>query len=220
MADSATFGSIPYSTTMPLDNLREAVESDKALYEAARSEPAKFSRIFDRYYPAIFGYALRRTADIHAAADIASDTFAKAFTSFPKFEWREIRLSSWLYRIATNELSAHFRRRTLHLEIRIVDAPADGALATSIEEDRAEIEAEFRRHQQYRWLKEAIDRLAPRYQSVLSLRYVEKKSLKEIAEILDKPEGTIKSLLSRGTTQLRKKWREQGSNGDDNRQRQ
>ena len=202
----ATFSPFAYSTTMPPDQEQEAVEADWTLYLATRADPRQFSEIFRKYYPLIFGYALRRTADVDAAAEIASATFEKALRAFPRFEWREVRLSAWLYRIATNELAAHYRRRRLRLEIRIVDAKAEEAIASSLEEDRDALEQELQQHEEYLWLRQAIDALSPRYQSAITLRYFERKSLAEIGEILGMPKGTVKSLLSRGTARLRTAW--------------
>ncbi|HTY00659.1 MAG TPA: RNA polymerase sigma factor [Bacteroidota bacterium] len=157
---------------------QEILDTDWKLYLAAKTDRRQFSEIFRMYYPRIFGYALRRTGGVDAAAEIASATFEKAFHGFARFEWREIRLSSWLYRIATNEMNAHYRKRRFRLEIRIVDAADEAAMTACLADDR-----------------EALEQM----------------SLAEIGEILQRPEGTVKSLISRGTKRLREAWRQRSS---------
>jgi RNA polymerase sigma-70 factor (ECF subfamily) len=84
---------------------------EKRLIEQAKSDPEAFGVIFDAYYPDIFGYILRRTANVEVARDIASETFFKAFRNLSKFRWRGISISSWLYRIASNEIISFFRHK-------------------------------------------------------------------------------------------------------------
>jgi len=174
----ATFESFVHCTDMHPAEKQEILDTDWKLYLAAKTDRRQFSEIFRMYYPRIFGYALRRTGGVDAAAEIASATFEKAFHGFARFEWREIRLSSWLYRIATNEMNAHYRKRRFRLEIRIVDAADEAAMTACLADDR-----------------EALEQM----------------SLAEIGEILQRPEGTMKSLISRGTKRLREAWRQHSS---------
>jgi RNA polymerase sigma-70 factor (ECF subfamily) len=198
-------------------DIQDAVEEDRKLVAAVKLDTARFRGIFDKYYHPIFSYALRRTLDIDTAADIAATTFARAYTAINRFEWRGIALSSWLFRIATHELAAYARKRKLRFEVRLVDAPAAACVAASLEDDRSAIEAELLAHRRFLWLQATLRRLPERYQSVLALRYFEGKGLREIAEILNRPEGTVKSLLSRGTARLRKEW---GRQSPDTRRRE
>jgi RNA polymerase sigma-70 factor (ECF subfamily) len=62
----------------------------------------------------------------------------------------------------------------------------------------------LRKYETYMDIQKYISELSPKYQEVITLRYFEDKELKEIAEILGKPEGTVKSLLHRGIEKLRK----------------
>ena len=81
----------------------------------------------------------------------------------------------------------------------------DGQFAQYIQDDRERLEAELQVHQQYLLVVEQLKTLSIPYQEVIALRYFEGKNNKEIAEILDIKEGTIKSLLSRGLERLRMK---------------
>ena len=64
---------------------------DKELLDSIKENPAEFSRLFNEYYKQIFGYVLRRTGDFDGAADIAAETFAKAFVSIKRLSYPVIR---------------------------------------------------------------------------------------------------------------------------------
>ena len=72
------------------------------------------------------------------------------------------------------------------------------------QQDRENIENEFKQHQDFLRIQLRLKQLPVNYQEVIALRYFEQKSIKEIAIILDKKEGTVKSLLSRGIEKLKK----------------
>ncbi len=74
-----------------------------------------------------------------------------------------------------------------------------------LQQDREEIEAEIEKHEQFINVHKALRTLPNKYQEVISLRYFEGKNNKEIVEILNINEGTLKSLISRGIKKLREK---------------
>ena len=83
---------------------------EKELVKRAQKEPEAFSELYDLNYSKIFGYVLKRTADIEISQDIVSETFIKALKNIGKFKWRNVSFSCWLYRIASNEIANHFRK--------------------------------------------------------------------------------------------------------------
>ncbi|MDZ4221245.1 MAG: sigma-70 family RNA polymerase sigma factor [Patescibacteria group bacterium] len=179
---------------------------EKQLIKQAQKDPQAFGAIFDEYYEPIFGYILKRTGNVHVAQDIASETFFKALDRLWQFKWRGLSISSWLYRIATNEISQYFRKnKKAHYSIEALLEQAGIELADErdlMEEILAQ-EQELERAHQWRKAAALISSLPEKYQEVLSLRYFEDKKISEIAAILGKREGTVKSLLSRGTAMLR-----------------
>ena len=182
------------------------ITDDKKLLEEIRKEPSKFGLIFDEYYPAIFGYIFRRVADYDIARDIASESFLKAFLNISLFKWKGIPMLSWLYRIASNECLLYFRNRKYQpgsLDKMISSRFWDAVDPSTTLEEKSIVEKELQYHKDFIAVQEKLMRLPVPYQEVLSLRYFEEMSIKEIAMILDKKEGTIKSLLSRGIEKLR-----------------
>jgi RNA polymerase sigma-70 factor (ECF subfamily) len=134
---------------------------------------------------------------------VTSQVFFKALKNIGRFQWRGVPFSSWLYRIAANEVANSYRerkRRRTHLEqsCDVIDESNN-----SPEDELARAEEELRQHEEFISLHENISRLSFRYQEVITLRYFEHKHLREIGEILGKSEGTVKSLLHRGLKNLR-----------------
>ena len=180
--------------------------TEKELLDSIRSDPARFSEIFRLYYNMIFGYVFRRTADFDVTRDVVSEIFQKAFLHINQFNYRGISVKVWLYRIATNEVNLYFRyRKFIDRQVQRLEMKDEGRFSHYIEEDRNNLNAELQRHEQFILISEKIKELPLKYQEVIALRYFENKNNREIAEILDKKEGTIKSLHSRGVRILKKK---------------
>src|SRR5579859_997995 len=185
-------------------------EADKELLERIHADPKQFGVLFDHFYQPIFGYVYRRVVDYDLARDIAAETFLKAFLKIHSFQWKGISISSWLYRIATNELNQFFRKKKYSPEQ--LGSAVSGELILSDNSSREELEEELARHEEFLRVQQQLQILDVKYQEVISLRFFEGKNNKQIAEILDKPEGTIKSLLSRAIEKLKILCNQQASN--------
>ena len=181
--------------------IEEELTREQELVERAQRDPKAFGELYDRYYPKIFHYVLGRTADVQLAMDITSTTFFKALTEIKRFHWQGVSFGAWLYRIATNEVYSHFRKKkndvTLIENMSAVPAEVD-PLAEVIE-----AEEELERNREFVKLHEKLTELPDKYQEVITLRFFENKEINDIAEILGKPEGTVKSLIHRGLGKLR-----------------
>ncbi|MGB5926155.1 MAG: sigma-70 family RNA polymerase sigma factor [Dehalococcoidia bacterium] len=179
---------------------------EKELVRQARKSPDAFAKLYGQYYPKIFGYVLRRSANIEAAQDITSETFLKALGKLWQFQWRNVSFSSWLYKIASNEISQYFRKAEYRKSVSLEELQERGLELLSSHDPESElIEAQekLQQHQEFLEIQQKIVRLPAKYQEVITLRFFEKKQIREIAEILGKREGTIKSLLHRAVEKLR-----------------
>ena len=181
---------------------------EKELIEQARADARVFGIIYEEYYPVIFRYALKRVGNVKIAEDMTSETFFKALRSLWRFKWQDVTFSAWLYKIATNEINGYYRRgkgKTLSLELLEEDG-FDPPAQVDIEGELDEAEAELQRHEDFLAVQQQLERLPVKYQEVIALRFFENKKINEVAEILGKREGTVKSLLSRGLDMLRRRW--------------
>ena len=182
--------------------------NEEQLLREIEQDPGKFGQVYEAFHHKIFGYVYRRTTDYEAARDITAETFLKAYVNIAKFKWRNISLLYWLYQIATNELNKYFNHQKYtpssldrieeEYGIHITDH-------SNAESESVKLQDEMEKHQEFMKIIDALKRLDVKYQEVISLRFFEHKSVKEIAIILNKNEGTIKSLLSRGIEKLKEK---------------
>lgn len=178
---------------------------EKLLLTRIKEDPECFGALFDAYYKPIFTYIFRRVSDYDISRDIAADTFLKAYLKVHSFVWKDVSLQAWLYRIATNEVNYFYRKdkaTRLVQETFLFQAEKlfefDG-----YQTEKQLLEAELNQDEEFAKIQRCLKKLNVKYQEVLSLRFFEKKSILEIAEILDKKEGTIKSLISRGIEKLK-----------------
>jgi RNA polymerase sigma-70 factor (ECF subfamily) len=164
-------------------------DDDRALIEAAQADSARFAEIYDRYVERVYAFASRRTHDRAAAEDITSEVFQRALAHLGQFEWRGVPFVAWLFRIASNAIADRWRQdaRDSH------DPPADVP-------DTAELEELERRV----ILFQLVDRLPDVQQQVIRMRFVEEKSIREIAAALGRSEGAVKQLQLRALENLRK----------------
>lgn len=186
--------------------------NEEKLLKEVENDPQKFGEIYEAFYKQIFGYIYRRTTSYDVAKDIAAETFLKAYINIGKFKWRDISILYWLYSIATNELNKYFNSRKYMPESlnRIYEEyGVDITDYSNAESERIMLEEDLEKHQEFMRINVLIKKLNIKYQEVISLRFFEQKSIKEIAVILNKKEGTVKSLLSRGTNKLKENitWR-------------
>jgi RNA polymerase sigma-70 factor, ECF subfamily len=180
--------------------------TEEELLNNIKNNKENFSELFNLYYKPIFGYIFRRTGDFDETADIAANTFLKAFNHIHSFSYRGISIKIWLYRIATNEINHFFRhkRKSNSLFENIVYENKE-TFRNLLVRDKEELETELRNNEQFIAVLKALKTLSEKYQEVISLRYFEGKDNNEIAEILNLKEGTVKSQLSRGLEKLRNK---------------
>lgn len=179
---------------------------EKHLLEKIKKDPKEFGVLFDQYYNRIFGYVLRRTLNYDLAGDVTAETFLKAFLKINSFKWRGISISSWLFRIATNEINYYYRKQKYSprsLDLLLDRDEFDIKNPESLEEERARITEELKAHNDFIEVQKKLAQLPVKYQEVIALKYFEEKSIKEISEIIYKKEGTVKSLISRGLQKLR-----------------
>lgn len=180
--------------------------NEEQLLTDIENDPEKLGQVYKTFYNQIFGYVYRRTTDYEAASDISAETFLKAYANIGKFKWRSISLLSWLYKIATNELNKYFnshKYRPCSLSRIQEEYGIEITDHSNAETESIKLQDELEKHQEFMRINDSIKKLDIKYQDVIALRFFEHKSIKEIAMILDKKEGTIKSLLSRAIKKLK-----------------
>ena len=164
-------------------------EDDRFLIEAAKADPARFVDIYERYVDRIYAFASRRTDNRATAEDITSQVFEQALRAIGRFEWRGVPVAAWLFRMASNALADHWRARGRDARELPTDLP-----------DAREVEDIDRRIALY----QEIAQLPEVQRRVIQMRFVEEKSIREVAAALDRSEGAVKQLQLRALEKLRK----------------
>jgi RNA polymerase sigma-70 factor (ECF subfamily) len=170
----------------------EELEAERLLIEAAQRDRAAFAPLYERYVDQIFAYAHTLTRNRELAEDVTAATFAKAIEDLPRFEWRGVPYSAWLYRVASN-LVARQARRPAWVDLD-THQPVDGESPELIVEQR-EREAAVRA---------AVAVLPDDQRHAVLLRFGGDLRNREIAEIMGRSEGAVKLLTFRAMTALRK----------------
>jgi len=167
------------------------LSEERQLVERARYDQGAFGILFDRYYPVIFKYVLKRVADVADAQDITSETFFRAMNSIAKYNWRGVSISSWFYKIATNELRQYYRHSKYDPASLDALFERDGfepAADQNILDELIEAQEKIARHLTFQEAHNQLASLPLKYQEVIMLRFNEGWKITEIALILGKRE--------------------------------
>jgi RNA polymerase sigma-70 factor (ECF subfamily) len=179
---------------------RSAVSNEEVrrLVERAQAgERDALEELYLLHFDRIYSYLHMSVGNRHDAEDLTTQTFLKMLESIGRFRWQSAPFSAWLFRIAHNLAMDHFRsRRRWQLE---EDVPEP----VGSEEPSAEAQA-MQAIGRESMLK-MIESLSPEQQQVLTLKFVFNFSNGDVATILEKSEGAIKSLQHRALASLQKK---------------
>jgi len=169
---------------------------DRFLLERAQAyDPVALGEIYDRYAPRIYNYVYYRLGDAELAEDLTASVFLKMLEAIQSAKAWRVSFSGWLYRIAHNMVVDHFRRRLKEREL-----PLDERLVAADDNPERAAEAALTSER----LREAVNRLTYDQAQVIILKFVEGMSNAEVAQILGKTEGAIKSLQYRALAALRR----------------
>jgi len=163
---------------------------ERLLVEAAQSDPAKFGDLYDIHFERIYVFIARRVRGRDKAEDLTSEVFHKALASLKSYEWRGTPFAAWLFRIAANAIADHFKRAAREPD-KAEDPPEQSG--------QPEQEAEEARARLFR----LVEKLPGEQRRVVFERFVEQRSIREIAQQLGKSEGAVKQLQFRALEKLR-----------------
>lgn len=170
--------------------------TEQDLIEQVKSNKGMFLEIYETHFQRIYKYAYYRTMDVNEAEEITSQTFLAALESIQTFEYRNIPVAVWLYKIASNVLADLYRKKGKTVELTDETARGD----SSCEPEQVVLGRSEREQ-----LVQQLNRLPSAQQQALVLRYFQNLSHQEIAQVMDKTEGAVKQLLHRGLTCLRER---------------
>ncbi len=167
------------------------------LVDRAKEDPRAFAEIYEAFFEKIYNYVRYKVSNPTDAEDITELVFLRALESISGFKWKGYPFSSWLFRIAHNQVVDHFRATSRRSFSSIDDSEA--ALDSGVN-----IEAEFDLKDDAKMIQAAIIKLPPDQQDVVILKFIDGLTNLEVAKIIGKSEGAVKSLQHRAMRNLRK----------------
>jgi RNA polymerase sigma-70 factor (ECF subfamily) len=163
-------------------------DEERSLIEAAKRDPRRFAELYERNFDRVYAFVARRAGDRGEAEDLTAEVFHHALAHLGRFEWRGAPFAAWLLQIARNALADRWARA----------ARERGAPPPDTDEPVVDAGVDRRA-----MLAELVSRLPGDQQRVIALRFVEQKSLREIAHELSRTEGAVKQLQFRALERLR-----------------
>ncbi len=171
---------------------------DALIQRCLAGDQVAWEQIVRQHWRKVFNIAYKFTGKHDEAEDLTQDVFLKIFKSLDTFD-RRANFQTWLVSVSRNLCIDHYRsvRKERETIDRGVDpgelapvAPTTSPFAALEQRDRVEL------------LRKAMDHLPPTLRSAVLLRDIQELSYQEIADRLDLPEGTVKSRINRGRTEL------------------
>ena len=172
-----------------------AIEAEWEEILAAKKNPRLFKPIYERYYLQIFRFIYKRVANEALAADICSQVFTKAIQKLDQYQFKGVPYSAFLYRVASNEITSHYRKTQKNRIVSFEDAQLNNVTE--------EMEESLSQHSTVELLQ-ALDELPLEKLQMIEMRFFEKRSFKEIASIMEITESNAKVKTYRILDKLKK----------------
>jgi len=167
---------------------KAVLSTDDHLVLAAKADREYFGALYNKYFDPVARFVYQRTGTKDEALDITQQVFMQAMIALDKYESRGFPFSSWLYRIALNEINTRYRKTKNPRVINIDDSSLQnvmGEINETISDEKEEL------------LLLAMQQLDEEEVQLLEMRFFEKRPFKEIAEIKDSSESAVKMKIYR-----------------------
>ena len=175
------------------------IDGEKNLIERAiKGEASAFGLLYDRYQPQIYRFVYLKVGLREEADDLTHQVFLQSWGKIREYTFRGFPFSSWLYRIARNEIIDFYRTKKIFLDF---ETALENSPELRAEEEVVKV---VEKNLNIEKVKNAISQLKPLEQDVIILRFIEELSPAEIGLIIDKTPETIRLLQHRAIKNLQK----------------
>lgn len=165
------------------------MDQERLLIEAAQRDPSCFAGLYEANFARLYAFIARRVQLRHEAEDLTAEVFQHALANIRRFEWRGAPFCVWLFRIASNLIADRHRQAVRETPQPDADDDLDRPHWPDIERRAG--------------LYTLVNRLPDDQRSVILKRFVEQKSIRDIAQEFGRSEGAIKQLQFRALEALR-----------------
>jgi RNA polymerase sigma-70 factor (ECF subfamily) len=177
-------------------------ESDEELVRGTvNGDLGAFVRLVDRHKKGIH-YLAARMVGGEEAEDLGQEVFVRVYRALPSFRGAS-SFRTWLFRIARNHFLSELRRSDRRMERVSIDEEGEEGFHRLLPESPENLEEAIERADLSRRVRALVDRLPGPYRSALTLFYLSELKYEEVAEVMEIPLGTVKTLIHRGRLRLR-----------------
>lgn len=169
----------------------KAIEPDaheRQLIEAAQRDPNRFGELYESNFDRVYAFVARRVPSREEAEDLTAEVFHQALASLAKFEWQRTPFAAWLLGIASHLIAHRWQRAARQSEVS-----SDALESVGVPEE-TERQAMF---------AQLVNRLPDDQRHVIRRRFLDQRSIRDIAQELGRSEGAIKQLQFRAIENLR-----------------
>jgi RNA polymerase sigma-70 factor (ECF subfamily) len=188
---------IKTKTEAPIQNqtsiMDEELNHESQLIDKAKSDPASFEPLYKKYYPPILKFIYKRVEDLDDCRELASNVFTKALINIGKYRHMGFPFSSWLYRIAINEINQFYRDSN---KLRAISISEKGMRHLAEESDHEAKDLKS-------VLASALEHLNEEEMQLIELRFFEERPFAEVGLLLDITENNAKVKTYRVLDKLR-----------------
>ncbi|GAB4538797.1 MAG: sigma-70 family RNA polymerase sigma factor [Anaerolineae bacterium] len=166
-----------------------------------RSQPARaldrarLAAIYDEYYQPIYRHVYRQVGEVETARDLTAEVFHRLLRAVERGSHPDRHLGAWLYRTAHNLVVDHYRRQQHRRHL-----PLDEEMTNSHDDPAGTAEQRLSADR----VRAALRHLTPDQRQVITLKFLEGLSNQEVADVLGKPVGAVKSLQHRALAALQR----------------
>lgn len=178
-------------------NLSDKAKHDYKLVKLAIAGDEKaYAELLDRYRDAIYYMLLKMVNNKSDAEDLTIEAFGKAFKNIAQYT-PNYAFSTWLFKISTNNCIDFIRKKKANLVSLDHTTDDQENITTPLQSDTPDPEEDMIKSQRMALTRSVVEKLKPRYKTLVELRYFKEYSYEEIANELNLPLGTVKAQLFR-----------------------
>ncbi len=182
-----------------MDKTKASYHQDLEFIAKAKADKNAFCLLYNKYWDRIFLFIFKKVQSMDTAGDICQSAMLKAMLNLPKYEDRGFPFSAWLYRIASNEVNLHFRKKKKEAFVEVKE--------THVKELMHEVEiSDTTSTTEQEKLLLILEDLKPKDAELIEMRFFFSYSFKEIADFYKISEASAKMRLYRTIDKLKQKW--------------